>query len=109
MKQPQEQVAKLDPHVAPARAVERRHEETLRGLSGEINALGRRSNLNLVIGIMTAFAGVAVLAYVVVAGAKAVREAPMTSLLRSYLPRFSLVFFIEIFASFFLKMCQSNL
>src|SRR5258708_31598885 len=109
MKQLQEQVAKLDPHVAPARAVERRHEETLRRLSAEINALGRRSNLNFVLGIMTAFAGLAVLAYVVFGGETAVGEATMTSLLSSYLPRFSLVVFIEIFAYFFLKMYKSNL
>ncbi len=76
-------------------------------LATEIAALSRRSNLNLVIGIIWTAVGLGVLTFVVFSTIDLPRD--LATLLTYYVPRISLVIFIEIFAYFFLKLYKQNL
>ncbi|MCP4897572.1 MAG: hypothetical protein GY906_11425 [bacterium] len=80
--------------------------EAKKRLDLEVAALGRRGNLNLVLGIMTTIAGLSVMAFAVATGG-AVPEDDW--LLRHFLPRFSLAAFIELFAYFFLNLYRQSL
>lgn len=81
--------------------------KTFGRLETEIAALTRRGNLNLVLGIMTTVAGLGILAYAVFAS-KGVSDDPWL-LTAYYLPRLSLVIFIQVFAYFFLRLYKSSL
>lgn len=76
-------------------------------ISKEIGELSRKANLNLVIGSMTAILGFIGLAYSVLQNTVGYNS--FEQLAYHYLPRLSLVIFIEIFAFFFLKLYKSNL
>ena len=80
---------------------------TFERLDNEVSALARRGNLNLVLGIMTTVAGLSVLAYVVFAAEGLSKDPWLVS--AYYLPRLSLVVFIEVFAYFFLRLYKSSL
>ncbi len=80
---------------------------TFERLENEVSALARRGNLNLVLGIMTTVAGLGVLAYVVFAAEELANNPWLVS--AYYLPRLSLVVFIEVFAYFFLRLYKSSL
>ena len=82
-------------------------ERTKERLLDEVVALSRRSNLNLIIGIITTVAAVALLGYIVLSGS--IDGSDWRTLLPGYVLRLSLVVFIEIFAFFFLRMYQLNL
>ncbi len=72
----------------------------------EIQNLGRRGNVNLVLGIFTTISGLGFLVY-------SVFNAPPTNsimeLLSHFVPRISLVLVVEIFAYFFLKLYKQSL
>ncbi|MES3035501.1 MAG: hypothetical protein V4813_15985 [Gemmatimonadota bacterium] len=76
-------------------------------LLDEVSALSKRSNLNLVIGILTTVAAVALLSYIVLTAQLAVVD--WRAILPGYLLRLSLVVFIEVFAFFFLRMYKVSL
>jgi hypothetical protein len=76
-------------------------------LRQEINALSRRSNVNLVIGVLTTVVAVAMLGYLVWGSRVAYTNLP--DLLSHFIPRISVAVFIEVFSFFFLKLYKSNL
>ena len=73
----------------------------------ELGALSRRSNLNLVIGVLTTTMAVGLLTYMVLGSTVNFESA--TSLLSHYLPRLALVVFIEVFSFFFLRLYRATL
>jgi len=89
------------------REFEKEFARTLQRLSAEVSALGRRGNLNLVIGIVTTVAGLALLGYFVVLQAPSTVDVP--SFVMHFIPRLSLVIFVELFAFFFLRLYKTTL
>src|SRR3990167_121115 len=75
-------------------------------LTREIEALGRRGNLNLVIGVITTISAVTVLATTVLSGNHTLTS---NELAAYYAPRLTLSIFIEIFSFFFLKLYKTGL
>lgn len=73
----------------------------------EISALTRRATSNLTIGTVTTIFAVVLLGYVVLNASTNYND--FTSIVSYYLPRLSLVVFIELFAYFFLRLYSSNL
>lgn len=76
-------------------------------IQNEIARLRKSANLNLVIGTLTTVVAVAGLGYEVFH--EHYTAVDSVQLLAHYLPRLSLVIFIEIFAFFFLRMYRANL
>ena len=76
-------------------------------LCDELAALGRRGNLNLVIGTLTTCVAVALLIYMVLGHATTSTTIP--DLIAYYIPRISTVVFIEIFGFFFLRLYKAGL
>lgn len=76
-------------------------------LRAEISELGRRSNLNLVIGVITTSIAAGLLSYMVLNSPPNFES--VTSVLSHYLPRFMLVIFIEVFSFFFLRLYRATL
>jgi hypothetical protein len=74
----------------------------------EIQSLGRRGNLNLVIGIMTTILGVGVLGYVVFAEADA-DSSDHWRYAAHFIMRLSIALFIQVFAYFFLRLYKAGL
>lgn len=87
--------------------VSRQLAEAKRRLTSELDAVNRRGNLNLSIGIVTTISGLAILGFTVF-DRYAGPSDPQTVALH-YLPRLSLVLFIEVFAYFFLKLYKASL
>ena len=82
-------------------------EDSCQRLSNEIDALSRRSNVNLIIGVSTTIVAVSILVYIA-------RDIPSdlkdwSSLLPLFIPRFSIAIFIEIFSFFFLRLYKTGL
>lgn len=75
-------------------------------LTKEIESLGRRGNLNLVIGVLTTIAAVTILATTVLSGNHTLTS---NELIAYYAPRLTLSIFIEIFSFFFLKLYKAGL
>ncbi|WP_205655056.1 hypothetical protein, partial [Priestia megaterium] len=89
-----------------ANRVREQLESTRLRLKIEISALGRRGNVNLVIGVLTTIAAVGILANTVLdLGAVMTRE----SFINHLAPRITLSLFIEFFSFFFLKLYKSGL
>jgi hypothetical protein len=76
-------------------------------LIGELSSLSRRSNLNLVIGVVTTALAVGLLTYMVLGSTLNLDS--LTSILSHYLPRLTLVIFIEVFSFFFLRLYRATL
>lgn len=76
-------------------------------LDDEILRLRKSANLNLVIGTLSTFLAIFSLVYEVFYNE--ISFTNTTQILSHYIPRISLVIFIEIFAFFFLKLYKSNL
>lgn len=76
-------------------------------LQAEVAALSRRGNLNLVIGIITTMAGLGILGQVVFSAAYLPHDPAVV--LSFYLPRISLVVFVELFSYFFLNLYKWSL
>lgn len=72
----------------------------------EISSLGRRGNLNLVIGMVTTIFAVWVLATTVLSGD---RNLSNSELATYYVPRLLLSLFVEFFSFFFLRLYKSGL
>lgn len=81
--------------------------ETMKRLSNEINELGRRAKVNLIIGSVAALSGVSV--FVLFVFERVSPEAVDSYLITDFAPRISLVIVIEIFAYFFLGLYKNNL
>lgn len=81
--------------------------QSINRLNKEIGALGRRGNLNLILGIVTTIVGLVVLGIFV----WKLPEQPTHpwQIAENFLPRLSLVILIELFAYFFLKLYKSSL
>jgi hypothetical protein len=73
----------------------------------EIAALGRRGNLNLVIGFTTTLFSVVFLAYIVLLAGSVF--ANLNTLLTHDIPKVTIAVFIEVFAFFFLRLHRSAL
>lgn len=82
-------------------------EDSKRRIKREIDALTRRSNINLVIGVITTLLAVGLLAYVVLSDKLISTDA--SAVLLHFLPRLSIVLFIETFSFFFLRLYKSGL
>ena len=80
---------------------------TQRRLQLELSSLSRRSNLNLVIGVITTAIAVGLLTYMVLGST--INFDSLTSVLAHYLPRLALVVFIEVFSFFFLRLYRATL
>lgn len=76
-------------------------------INGEIIRLRKSANLNLVIGTVTTALAIFALGYEVFKSEFEVTDT--VKLLTHYLPRLSLIIFIEIFAFFFLKLYKATL
>lgn len=74
----------------------------------EIDRVSRSANVNLAFGSVTTAAAVFFLAYQVVF-VKAPDFADMRALLSYYIPRVSIVIFVEVFSFFFLRLYKANL
>jgi hypothetical protein len=92
---------------AQASQIRKGFEITSLRLRQEIAALSRRSNVNLVIGVLTTVVAVAMLAYLV--WGSRVTFTTLPDLLSHFIPRISVAAFIEVFSFFFLKLYKSNL
>lgn len=85
----------------------KRGQSTLDRIYKEIDALGRRGTINLVLGVITALSGVIALSFFVLA-----KEGTHNSLgdfVMEFLPRLSIVLIIEVFSYFFLRLYKSSL
>ena len=107
----EELLTQLAERVADARAwaaIERRFRATKDRLERERQALSNRSNLNLILGVIVSLLGFGALLYFVVTY-KALNEDAYAGLAEHFVPRLSLVVFIEIFAYFFLRLYKETL
>jgi len=73
----------------------------------ELARIRRSANLNLVIGTLSTLLAMAALTYEVIT--KNIEFTETVKFLSHYLPRLSIIIFIEIFAFFFLKLYKTNL
>ncbi len=104
----------IEEKYAPAITKEQIHrvlledfERTKGRLRDEISALGRRANVNLIIGsVVTVLAASVLTSFVMISHADLTQ---MPKILSYYIPRLSLIVFIEIFAYFFLRLYKANL
>jgi hypothetical protein len=78
-------------------------------ISTEIQALERRGNVSLVIGIATSAIGVIALALAVYGGLQNLTEDNWKPIALRFLSRLSIAIFIQIFAYFFLRLYRSGL
>ena len=93
--------------TAQMRQAKDNYRQSIDRLSNEIETLTRRANLNLVIGVLTTSIAVGLLTYMVL-GTDTKLET-LIGILSYYVPRVTVVIFIEVFSFFFLKMYKSNL
>jgi hypothetical protein len=83
-------------------------EHTASRIGMEINSLRRRANLNLVLGITITIIGLIILWYYVVYTGHVTDNKNIESM-EYFIPRFSLVILIEVFAYFFLRLYKNSL
>ncbi|HEX8198577.1 MAG TPA: hypothetical protein VF571_20450 [Pyrinomonadaceae bacterium] len=81
--------------------------ETTNRLHKEIEAAGRRSNLNLIIGIITTGFAAILLAFIAFEIKPSFDNT--TALLAHYIPRITTIIFVEVFAFFFLRLYKTGL
>jgi hypothetical protein len=99
----------IDIHAAqPLSMIRTSLAETKARLATEIASLGRRGNLNLVIGIFTTLMAATLLGFFVLL-ADDVDYSDVASVLKYYVPRISFVAFIEVFSFFFLRLYKASL
>lgn len=85
----------------------KRGKSTLDRIYKEIDALGRRGTVNLVLGVITALSGVIALSFFVLA--KQGAHSSLGDFTMEFLPRLSIVLIIEVFSYFFLRLYKSSL
>lgn len=73
----------------------------------EIDSLSKRANINLIFGTITTLVGLVILGYVVFTYGGS--QTDWVSILAHFIPRVSLVLFIELFAFFFLRLYRNSL
>lgn len=76
-------------------------------LSMEISALMRRGNLNLVLGALTTLTGIGLLGYFVINTDNKIADPKIFAM--HYIPKVTLIIFIQIFAFFFLRLYKESL
>lgn len=76
-------------------------------LQRELDALGRRGNLNLALGAITTVIGISLLGFSVFAETSVAKN--LWTLASHFAPRLALVLLIELFAFFFLSLYKSSL
>jgi hypothetical protein len=76
-------------------------------LQRELEALGRRGNLNLALGAITTVVGISLLGFSVFAETSTAKD--LWTLASHFAPRLALVLLIELFAFFFLSLYKSSL
>lgn len=76
-------------------------------LQRELDALGRRGNLNLALGALTTVIGISLLGFSVFAEVGTAKD--LWTLASHFVPRLALVLLIELFAFFFLSLYKSSL
>jgi hypothetical protein len=76
-------------------------------INGELTRLRKSANLNLVIGTLTTICAILALGYEVFLNELEFNNT--TKVLSHYIPRLSIIIFIEIFAFFFLKLYKTTL
>lgn len=84
-----------------------RAKNTLSRIYSEIDSLGRRGTINLVLGVATALAGVGALSMFVLFDTK--EHQGIESFTIAFLPRLSIVLIIEVFSYFFLRLYKASL
>lgn len=87
--------------------ISRKGKITLERTYREIDALGRRGTINLVLGVLTALSGVVALTFFVL-GDNSDISTPSDFAIE-FLPRLSIVMIIEVFSYFFLRLYKSSL
>jgi len=92
---------------AQLRQAKENFKKSIERLTKEIEILTRRANLNLVIGVLTTSIAVSLLTFMVLGNDAKLDN--LTGLLSYYVPRVTVVTFIEVFSFFFLRMYKSNL
>lgn len=81
----------------------------------EIKQLSSRANVNLLIGSATTVFGVSILAYILLTGGfvynaeGSITNNKLLDYILYYIPRLSVVLFIEVFSYFFLRLYRANL
>ena len=87
------------------------HDNVVRRIDSELEALSRRGNLNLVLGIFTAVAGIMLLGYFVISSGSYIGRTGLTfqEFISSFIPNISLVLIVEVFAYFFLRLYSTSL
>ncbi len=85
----------------------KRRKSTLDRIYREIDALGRRGTVNLVLGVITALSGVVALSFFVLSNEST--HASLSDFVMEFLPRLSIVLIIEVFSYFFLRLYKSSL
>ncbi|RZG07399.1 hypothetical protein EXT48_05860 [Pseudoalteromonas sp. CO348] len=88
------------------KAIREKSEEAKSRLTFELERLARRAANNLAIGTLTTAGAAALLIYTILSP---IQATDTINLLMHYLPRISVVIFIEIFAFFFLRLYRENL
>jgi hypothetical protein len=89
------------------RETSRHFEDSRSRLSQELSALGRRGNLNLALGIVTTVSGLIFLGIFVITTNPNAQD-PWSFAIH-FIPRLTLVVFIEVFAYFFLRLYKGSL
>lgn len=82
--------------------------QSISRLANETISLARRANVNLVIGIATTIIGLTALSYFVLSHETTQQDAT-SEFINYFIPRFTLVIFIQVFAFFFLKLYRATL
>lgn len=85
----------------------KRGKSTLDRIYKEIDALGRRGTVNLVLGVITALSGVVTLSFFVLP--KEGAHSSLSEFAMDFLPRLSIVLIIEVFSYFFLRLYKASL
>ena len=87
--------------------LEEQYKTTIYRLTLELSALSRRGNLNLLLGILTAVAGIALLGYFVFS--MPTPDENFLTFTALFIPRVSVVLLVEIFSYFFLRLYSTSL
>ena len=106
-----DQQAHLETHQAALdlrKELEGRHERTVERLVGELEDLSQRGNLNLAIGISIAAMGIGLLGYFVFVSMGSL-DTDAKGFAVNFIPRISLVIFVQVFAYYFLRLYSSSL
>jgi hypothetical protein len=94
----------VSPRVRPTATMTEPRERLLK----EVNRLGRSNAINLAFGLLSTVAGLSIL-YSTVFGSKVPETTTIEGFLIGYLPRLTLILFVELFAYFFLGLYKKGL